>query len=181
MKQTKKRVLAIILSFAMMTISMTFNVKAEEVPPVPPTLEEYGEPISVTTYVDEYGNTITESLYSYSDSSTYARSDSGSNWFKAIKEYEWAGKFNKTTYYAEGYFTWGNGEVDVKYGRGGYDYIPDTQTVVSEKTEDGKGKYLGIFNNYAYVTYTFTTTSAVGMTPASYSVTVRVSESGNQI
>ena len=179
MKQTKKRVLAIILSFAMMTISMTFNVKAEEAPPVPPTLEEYGEPISVITYEDEYGNRITESLYSYSP--TYARSDSGSQWFRATKEYEWAGKFNKTTYYAEGYFTWGNGEVDVQYERGGYDYIPETQTVVSEETKRGKGKYIGIFNNYASVTYTFTTTSAVGMTPASYSVTVRVSESGNQI
>lgn len=181
MKQIKKRVLATILSFAMMTISMTFNVKAEEVPPMPPTLEEYGEPISVTSYVDEYGNTITERLYCYSDSPAYARSDSGSDWFRATKEIEWAGKFNKTTYYAEGYFTWGNGDVDVEYARGGYDYIPDTQTVVSEKTERGHGKYLGIFNNYATVTYTFTTTSAVGMTPAPYSVTVRVSESGNQI
>ncbi len=60
------------------------------------------------------------------------------------------------------------------------DYIPALQTMSNEKVETGHGKYAGIFNNYATVTYSFNMTSAVGFT-LDYSVTVRVSESGNQI
>ncbi len=60
------------------------------------------------------------------------------------------------------------------------DYIPALQTMSNEKVETGHGKYVGIFNNYATVTYSFNMTSAVGFT-LDYSVTVRVSESGNQI
>lgn len=184
MCQMIKKVMLMAASLMAVVFFTTIDAKAAE---VAPSSEDYGEPINVTTYVDEEtGCVITERLYFCPDTTEYdnvmvsVRSASGSGWFKNEKEIKWAGSDNKSTYYAQGYFTWGNGNVSVSNESGGIDYIPSLQSISNEETKTGHGQYLGIFNNYATVTYSFTMTSAVGMS-TDYSVTVRVSESGNQI
>lgn len=84
------------------------------------------------------------------------------------------------TYYAQGYFVWGNGNVSVSSPTGGASNIPSTSTKVHWETTSGTGKYAWVFNDFAYVTYDLEVTNIVGI-ELSFSVTIRVSESGNLI
>lgn len=52
--------------------------------------------------------------------------------------------------------------------------------ISNKKTKTGTGKYAGIFNNYAYVEFSFTATNMIGL-DTDFSVTIRISESGNNI
>lgn len=166
----------------------TLNVEAAEATFVehqartPDKGMDFGNLVSTETYVDEYGNIVMDRLYVYMAPGVSPASESGTATFTATKTIKWNGNdaHPESTYYAQGDFTWGNGDVSVTNAAGGIDYVPSLQTISNEKVATGHGKYLGIFNNYAEVTYSFTLTSAVGMSN-NYSVTVRVSQSGNQI
>lgn len=142
----------------------------------------FGNLINAKTYVDEYGNTVTEQLFFYTTSGVSPTSETGSGTFTATKTIKWHENENhpESKYYAQGYFTWGNGDVSVTDAKGWIDFVPSLQTISNEQTTTGHGQYMGIFNNYATVTYSFTLKSNVGMSN-DYSVTVRVSQSGNQI
>lgn len=108
-------------------------------------------------------------------------SKSGSGWYKNEKVISWTGTNGRdTTIYAQGHFEWGDEDVSVSSPSGGYDYIPSKVEVNNSKCTYGTGKYGGVFNKFAYVTYDLDLTNAVGL-PVSRSVTIRVSESGNLI
>lgn len=72
----------------------------------------------------------------------------------------------------------GNGNVSVTSPSGNISNIPSSCSVSNKKVTSGTGKYGLIFNKYAYVTFSCTATSAVGI-DANLSVTIRISESGN--
>ena len=144
-------------------------------------VEEYGEPIEVNSYIDEDGNEITESIYFKPDLNVCgkARSSSGAGWFVNEKKFTWDnGK--KTVYNVAGYFMWDDDFVDIGEISYGYGYLPDGATVTDENIDAGTGRYAYIFNKYAYVTYSFTLTTPIGI-KHDLSVTLRVSESGNTI
>lgn len=84
------------------------------------------------------------------------------------------------TYYAQGYFVWGNGDVTVSNASGNVNGTPSAITISNVSTTSGTGRYAYFFNKYAYVTYSFTATNSIGMSQ-NFSVTMRVSESGNNI
>ena len=157
------------------------NMENSLVPPV-----DYGNPIQETTYFDEDLNaTVTERMYFVPDSISAYGSDVGSGWCKKEKTFTWGDRKTTTTYYAEGYFRWGDGDVSVSQPRGGYDYIPSNWYVESQDTEDGTGHYAQIFNKYAYVKYDLVIIENDSIFPGnnakSFSVTCRISESGNPI
>lgn len=156
-------------------LSPVTNAKAAPTAP-----GDFGAPVSVTTYEDENGCTITERLYFYSDSKTAARDKSGEGWYKNEKTYTWDGDGRVTTYYAQGYFVWGNGEVSVSNESGGISNLPDYATVSDEKTVTEYGQYALIFNHYAAAKYSCTLTTPFGL-KQNLSVTIRISESGNAI
>ena len=151
---------------------------------LPQKPENYGEPYEETTYYDEdLQATVTERSYFVpgvqEDGIVPLNDSKGSGWFKNTKEFKWtSGKI--TTTYAEGYFTWEDGEVSVSQEDGGYDYLPPERKIIEESLEVGSGKYGFIFNNYVYVKYTFKFQNWLGNTE-DLSVKVRVSESGNKI
>lgn len=186
-KRTIKRIISSIgaVMFAFVLISSTkmgvnavecVHMEMENVPSAP---EDFGEPISVTTYVAEDGHTVTERVYFYSDNgSNLLRDKSGSGWYRNEKSEEWKSG-NKTTYFAQGYFEWGDGKVIVAWPTGGASEVNGI-TISNENTESGIGKYGLVFNEYAYVTYSCTATSMWGKS-TNLSVTIRVSESGNTI
>lgn len=158
----------------MLAILPTISTNAATVIPTEPL--DYGEPIRVTTYVDESGYTVTEKIYFYSDE---VRSKSGSGWYKNEKTFKWAGG-TTSTYYAKGYFQWGNGTVSVSSPSGGINNVPSGVTVSNRNTFSGTGQYGYLFNEYAYVTFECGVTDIFNMT-TDLSVTIRVSESGNLI
>lgn len=52
---------------------------------------------------------------------------------------------------------------------------------ISHKSlKTGTGKYAGVFNKYAYVTFSFTATNPIGLS-TDFSSTIRISQSGNNI
>lgn len=139
--------------------------------------EDFGEPISVTTYVNDEGNTVTEKVYAVLDDAA-TRSKSGSGWYRNEKTETWSsGK--SSTYYAQGYFVWGDGEVSVSSPSGDISEVSGI-TVSNKSTTYGTGRYGYVFNKYAYVTFSCTTTSIIGGSK-NLSVTIRVSESGNTL
>lgn len=140
---------------------------------------DFGEPVSEETYFDEnLGIFVTERSYFIPDNpGISAHADSGSGWFKNTRTFQWSS--GVTTSYALGYFTWGNGDVSVSNPYGGYDWHPSDAKFHSQNTKTGTGRFAGIFNKYAYVTYNLYITNAINLTQ-DLSVTVRVSESGNQ-
>lgn len=145
---------------------------------------DYGNPIEEYSYIDEDDIHVTEKIYFKSDA---GREDvipflgSGSGWFRKEKVLTWDDGFSRATnYYAEGHFVWGNGDASVSNAKGGWDYIPSETAAFDVGTTSGTGRYGGIFNKYAYVTFSFTVTNVIGL-DSDCSVTIRVSESGNSI
>ena len=178
-----KRFLSVITALCLLfTIcSPAFASDAAFVPAEP---EDYGDPIQVTTFYDEeLEATITQCTYfvpTTSANSTTYDGKSGEGWYKNVDSFVW-NSGAKTTYYVKGYFKWGNGKSEVSNASGGYDFIPPEYSQRMEKTETGKGQYGFIFNHYSYATYTVSVTEPRTGLPKTFTVTIRVSESGNTI
>lgn len=173
MKYKVKKLTTLIMIFALILVPCV-NVHAERINT--PTLEEFGDPISVKTY-EESGCVITEKIYFLPDSST--RDKSGSGTYRNEKEKRWTNG-TISTYYAQGHFKWGDGNVSVSNAVGNINNIPGDCSVSDKSVSSGTGKYGYFFNNYAYVTFSCKTTSMVGI-HENLSVTIRISESGNAI
>lgn len=166
-------VLAMVMVFALLPIE---NVSAAEMKEI--SVEEFGTPISTTTYYDQdLDCTVTEKMFFLPDSN--ARTSSGAGTFRNEKTFEWSSG-TISTYYAQGYFTWGNGNVSVTNPTGGIINVPSQCSVSNPQITHGTGRYGLIFNKYAYVTFSCTVTSVLSMS-TDLSVTVRISESGNAI
>lgn len=142
---------------------------------VPP--DDFGSPVNVITYIDDDGCTVTEKMYLVLDEKQ-TRDKSGSGWYKNEKTKEWTGG-STSTYYAQGYFTWGDGDVSVTSASGGISSVSGI-TISNRSTTSGTGRYGYLFNKYAYVTFSCTATNSIGLSQ-DFSVTIRVSESGNTI
>jgi hypothetical protein len=168
-----KQVSALVFFCCILTISSS---ALDVSPSVPEEPQDWGDPIEVIHSIDEYDNNVVEKIYFVPDSSTVStRSSSGRGWFKNEKS---VANTDEGTMYAKGYFVWGNGDVSVSSPSGGNN--GKMSTVSNEKVTSGTGKYAGLFNKYAYVTYSFNTTNGFGVVQYN-SVTMRLSESGNQI
>lgn len=168
-----KRMSAFLLSCCFFTFS---SVALAASPSVSDEPQDWGDPIKVIHSTDEDGNNVVEKIYFVPDSSDVSLlSSSGSGWFKNEKS---VANTTGGTMYAKGYFVWGNGDVSVSSPSGGNN--GKMATVSDEKVTSGTGKYAGLFNKYAYVTYSFKTTNGFGIVQDN-SVTMRLSESGNQI
>ncbi|MBE5951323.1 MAG: hypothetical protein E7260_06965 [Lachnospiraceae bacterium] len=186
MKNRLKKVL--VACFAALFGVLLFNpavAKAEEMTmETAETVIEYGEPIEEISYIDEDGCLVTECLYFVPDYGYNVKAraaSSGAGWFRKTKELTWDNGLSQSTfYYAEGYFVWGDGEVSVSNYSGGWDHMASNATVSNISLEAKTGKYLGIFNNYASVTFSFTVTNVIGI-ERDCSVTIRISEKGRQI
>ncbi len=168
-----------VLSFLIVFMTFSNSIQAfaieEETSFGPP--EDFGNPVSVTTYIDEDGSAVIEKAYVVLDD-RMSRSKSGSGWYKNEKIKEWVGG-SVSTYYAQGYFTWGDSDVSVSNISGGISSVSGI-TISNRKTSSGTGKYGYLFNKFAYVTFSCTATNPAGMSH-DLSVTIRVSESGNTI
>ncbi len=166
-------VLLLSLSFFSTTIARAATLKAPS---------DYGQPIETNTYQEENGCVVTEKIYFVPDNgdkgiATYSKS--GNGWYKNEKTYEWSGG-TKMKYYAQGYFTWGNGTVKVTKSSGGVNNVPKKVKITKKKTKVKYGKYGWVFNDYAKVTFSFTATNQIGLS-TDFSVAIRVSQSGNAI
>lgn len=181
-----KKLLTLMLSLILVfSISMPICAASEPTQPAQteqPAPLNFGDPISETSYYDEeLGATVTECTYFVPDKSISTFDDkSGRGWYKNERTYYWTASDKETKTYAQGYFIWGDGAVSVSNETGGYDYFPSNSTITEEGLSSGTGKYGFVFNNFAYVTYTFKFTTQFGG-KFDYSVTIRVSESGNAI
>lgn len=83
------------------------------------------------------------------------------------------------TYFAEGRFTWGDGDISVTLPEGGNDYTGSVFEIYDEDVTSGtKNPLLG--KKYAYVTYKFKAKHIRGSIN-SFSVTVKVNTEGEQI
>lgn len=126
-----------------------------------------------------YKSVVIERLYFYSNSGSTARDKSGTGWYKNEKTYKWSSG-TETTYYAQGFFTWGDGEVSVSSPTGNINNVPSSVTISNKNTSSGTGKYGYLFNNFAYVTFSCKAENQIGIVN-NFSVTIRISESGNSI
>lgn len=125
---------------------------------------------------------MTEKIYFVPDkgsSGIMLFSKSGRGWYKNEKTYKWSSG-TKMKYYAQGYFTWGNRKASVSNASGGVSNVPSKVKISNRTTTSSTGQYAWIFNRYAQVDFSFTTTNQIGMKD-NFSVTIRVSESGNTI
>ena len=173
-----KKVARVLFVAVLMFIAMpTCRAEAAESAPT-----DFGDPIEILEYDDEEGNHVIERIYFVpaddSGISEYSNS-SGEGWYKNEKEHEWSGN-GTMTYYAQGYFVWGDGDVTCTQMSGGVENVPSNVKISKETTEGGSGRYGFVFNKYSSVTYSFTATTSYGI-EQDFSVTVRVSESGNNI
>lgn len=176
-----KHLISLVLGIVMcLTLAIpAFALSTDPVTPEEP--KDYGDPVHETTYYDEdIDAEVTERIYFVPGDSITYDGKSGNGWYKNEKTFHWGASTNTTTTFAKGYFVWGDGEVSVSSPSGGYDWFPSASTITKEELSSGTGKYGYVFNNFAYVTYTFKFTAEMG---GSYdnSVTIRVSESGNLI
>lgn len=171
----KKIILATLM--IIVTLSSGFLSVATDVKPEEP--QNYGEPIEVITYKDQEDGSITTIKTYFVPDKISTKSDSGSGWFKNESTKQWTGG-EVMTYYANGYFKWDGKGVSVTNASGGNDADAKFIKVSDEKTVKGTGNYGGVFNQYAYVTYSFKTTNLAGMSN-NFSIRVRISESGNSI
>ena len=145
-------------------------------PDVPEEPQDWGDPIQVIKTTDENGNEVLEKIYFVPDTTgPSTRASSGRGWFKNEKNVT---NTDAGTMYAKGYFIWGNDDVSVSSPSGGNNGKMDS--VSNEEVTSGTGNYAGVFNKYAYVTYSFKTTNMFGVVQNN-SVTMRLSQSGNQI
>lgn len=179
-----KKAISLFVSVAMMTCLFVpaFADSAEE--PV------FGEPIQVISYVDENGNNVVEKIYfapdAGSDGLTVSPNGdvsvmaeaSGSGWYQ--KEKKISSTKDKVTIYVKAYFVWGYGDVSVSNEDGWYEGIDANSYTKVTRTDvtKGTGRFVGIFNKYAYAEYYIAMTSYIGST-WSETVRVTVSESGN--
>lgn len=173
-----KKVLSILFASIIMFISMpACQSKAAERAP-----SDFGDPIKVLEYDDEEGNHVVERIYFVpANSSAISLYDntSGEGWYKSEKEHTWDG-YGTMTYYAQGYFVWGDGDVTCTEMSGGVENVPSNVKISKKTTTGGSGRYGFVFNKYASVTFSFTATTDYGI-EKDFSVMVRVSESGNNI
>lgn len=163
----------------LLIISLLCSTDASAANTVP---KDFGSPIETNTYEENDGSTIIEKVYfvpDASNSATFLRSGTKSGWFKKEKTHTW-GSGTVMKYYAQGYFTWGNGNATVTKGSGKVNNVPSSVKISHKTTKTGTGKYAGIFNKYAYVTFSFTATNPIGLS-TDFSATIRISQSGNNI
>ena len=146
------------------------------------TPKNFGSPIETNTYEEPDGSIVTEKIYFVSNSNNnfqFSRSGTKSGWFKKEKTHTW-GSGTVMKYYAQGYFTWGNGKATVTKGSGKVSNVPSSVKISHKSLKTGTGKYAGVFNKYAYVTFSFTATNPIGLS-TDFSSTIRISQSGNNI
>ncbi len=172
------RLLAVLLVMVSMTVATTAQAAATSVSASP---KDFGKPVEVNTY-EEDGKVVTEKIYFVPDTGSdgiMPLSKSGHGWYKNEKTYKW-GSGTVMKYYAQGYFTWGDGKVSVRNASGGVTNVPKKVKVSNRKTTTSSGRYAWIFNRFVEVNFSFSTTTQIGMKD-NYSVTIRVSQSGNTI
>ncbi len=150
---------------------------SDDTPPL-----DYGDPVRVETYYDEESDAfITKKFYvSPIASNNSLERWTTSAWFK--EEDTWVssnGTGPSITYYAEGRFAWGDGDIIVTLPEGGNDCSIASLEVSDEKVTSGTKKPL-IGKKYAYVTYSFKTKNKLNQF-TSHSVTVKVDTEGNQL
>ena len=158
----------------------SFGVKAAEPISNEKNLEK--TLISSVSYYDEATDSmVCEKTYLIGNDNQgdITRDASGYGTYINEKTHTWDGG-ETMTYYAQGYFVWGNGSVSVSNPTGGVYGYPSSVTISNRSLTSGTGQYLYVFNQFAYVTYSFDTTNMVGM-QRSWSVTIRISQSGNNI
>lgn len=129
-------------------------------------------------YVDEYGELVTERLYS--NVNPFLRGASGSGTFK--KELETTYDTINITYWVEGYFTWNedNDTVTVSNVKSGHSSLGSIRISNEETTSESNAGFsalLGIFRKYAYAKYSFTLKNIAGIT-RDLSVEVKVHNNG---
>lgn len=159
---------------------ITVDAKDTLTPP-----DDFGDPIYENTYTNENGEDVTEKIYFVSDSGSpsiqiasdgaimLASEKSGKGWFK--KE-ETVKKLPDYTEWAQGYFTWGNGDVSVSSPSGGTT-LPSSAKISDKKVTSGTGRWAGLFNKYAYVEHTYKLTNNYGWTEDNF-VSITVYEDG---
>ena len=90
--------------------------------------KDFGTPVETTTYEESDGSTVIEKIYFVPDSNnsnSFLRSSKKSGWFKNEKTHTW-GSGTVMKYYAQGYFTWGDGNVTVTKGSGNVSNVPSS-------------------------------------------------------
>ena len=143
--------------------------------------ENFGKKISEETYYDdELECSVTEELYYMPSFKLYNTKSgtSGSGTYTKKKTKEWASG-SKSTYYAQGYFTWGNGEVRVSSYAGNINNVPSGITISNRRIRVDKENYL-IVKKSAYVKFSCTTTDVIG-SQLNLSVMVRVCADGTVV
>lgn len=176
-----RKKLAVLFSFIFLLVLIpSFGVKASEALPSEDSLEK--TLISSVSYYDEDTDSmVCERTYLIGsfNQGDITRDSSGFGLYRNEKTHLWDGG-ETMTYYAQGFFEWGDGSVSVSNPSGGVYGYPSTVTVSNRNVSSGTGHYLYVFNQYAYVTFSFDTTNMVGM-EHSWSVTIRISQNGNNI
>ena len=131
----RKKILVMIVVFTVLlnTVLPCYATKGDVV-------KDYGKPIATRTYLDVDGSEVTEKIYFIPDkvgsSISYDKKNqqiilkgkSGSGTYKNEKTHKWSGG-QIMTYYAQGYFTWGNGSVKIAYPKGGVSNVPKKCTI----------------------------------------------------
>ncbi len=175
-----KKLLSAIISVCLFSSLFTTALASDRTNPAP---EDYGDPIFETTYYDEeLDATIVERTYFVPDAITTFDNLSGRGWRKNEKEIRWNNSSaNVTKYFVEAYFVWGNGKSTVSNARKGYDWLPAGYTVTRDEVVTGEGQYGFIFNHYSYATYYLSFSNNKSNLHKKLDVTIRVSESGNNI
>lgn len=176
MKKAIRKVLLLMLTISIMLGALKTSAYASTYKIVHP--DDFGEPISESSYIDDEGNLVEEKIYFIPTGNCSLRDASGEGWYKNEKKHTFSAG-HVMVYYAEGYFTWGNGNVSVTNPYATVNSVPGI-TYSNISFDYGQGQYLGFLNNYAYVSYSFTATTYAGLSH-DYSVRIRVSQSGNVI
>ena len=135
------------------------------------------------TYLDEYGNEITEETcivykpYQNAGVMTLDNKYSGHGTFRKTEKIKWKATKQITKYYAQGDFFWSDGKVCVRNPVCGYSNMPPKFTVFDQKRNSSK---IGKKDSTAYVSYKFKTKSDTGIIQ-SYSVKIKLNGSGNHV
>lgn len=150
------------------------------------TSNQLGKLVKIKKY-EKAGYSVTEKIYFKPDNSranftTMLRGGHGQGWYTKESTYTWNAKDPKKahdmTYYATGYFTWGNGDVSVSNARGGHSALTGKEKIRDESVTTGTGKRFFIFEKYAYVKYSFKAVSMFEV-GTNLSVSVEVEEDGD--
>ena len=150
------------------------------------TSNQLGKLVKIKKY-EKAGYSVTEKIYFKPDNSranfaTLLRGGHGQGWYTKESKYTWnstvPSKAYDMTFYATGYFTWGNGDVSVSNARGGHSTPKKKEKVTDESVTTGTGKRFFVFDKYAYVKYSFKAVSQFGVS-TNLSVSVEVEEDGD--